>query len=107
MCAKERKGIAMKSLYACIEINRKVNEIESMVTERVRYYKTKDELYGIEVIKDNNLPNKEEKINDIAQITEDEKEIDTILDTLVSDGVMYNFEDIINDLIRNRLCSEV
>lgn len=78
-----------------------------MVTERVRYYKTKDELYGIEVVKDNNLPNKEEKINDIAQITEDEKEIDTILDTLVSNGVMYNFEDIINDLIRNRLCSKV
>lgn len=97
----------MKSLYACIEINRKTNEIESMVTERVRYYKTKDELYGIEVVKDNNLPNKEEKINDIAQITEDEKEIDTILDTLVSNGVMYNFEDIINDLIRNRLCSKV
>lgn len=95
----------MKSLYACIEINRKINEIGSMVTERVKYYKTKDELYGIQVIKDNNLQNKEEKINNITQITEDENEINTILDTLVSNMVMYNFEDIINDLVTNRICT--
>lgn len=95
----------MKSLYACIEINRKANETESIVTERVKYYKTKGELYGIEVVKDNNLPNKKEKIKGITEITEDEKEIDTILDALVSNMVMYNFEDIINDLVRNRICT--
>ena len=95
----------MKSLYACIEINRKINEIGSMVTESVKYYKTKNGLYGIEVVKDNNLPNKEIKVNDIEQITEDENEIDKILDTLVSNMVMYNFEDIINDLVKNKLCT--
>ena len=95
----------MKSLYACIEINRKMNKAGKVVTERVKYYKTKDELYGIEVVKDNNLPNKQVKVQDILQITEDEKEIDSILDTLVSNMVMYNFEDIINDLIINRLCT--
>lgn len=95
----------MKSLYACIEINRKINKIGNVVTERVKYYKTKDELYGIEVVKDNNLLKKEIDVQDIKQITEDEKEIDSILDTLVSNMVMYNFEDIINDLIRNRLCT--
>lgn len=86
----------MKSLYACIEINKKGDS----VTEKIEYYKTKDELYGIEVVKENNLPCKE--ISD--QITEDENEIDSILDKLVSNGVMCNFEDIVNDLIRNRLC---
>lgn len=95
----------MKSLYACIEINRKMNKVGNVVTERVKYYKTKDELYGIEVVKDNNLTDKEENVQDILQITDDEKEIDSILDTLVSNMVMYNFEDIINDLIRNRLCT--
>lgn len=95
----------MKSLYACIEINRKINEIGSVVTERIKYYKTKDELYGIQVVKDNNLQSKEEKINNIEQITEDENEINTILDTLVSNMVMYNFEDIINDLVTNRICT--
>ena len=95
----------MKSLYACIEINRKINKAENVITERVKYYKTKDELYGIEVVKDNNLPQKEINIKDIKHITEDEKEIDSILDILVSNMVMYNFEDIINDLIRNRLCT--
>ena len=95
----------MKSLYACIEINRKMNKVGNVVTERVKYYKTKDELYGIEVVKDNNLPDKEENVQDILQITEDEKEIDSILDILVSNMVMYNFEDIINDLIINRLCT--
>ena len=95
----------MKSLYACIEINRKINKIGNVVTERVKYYKTKDELYGIEVVKDNNLLKKKIDVQDIKQITEDEKEIDSILDTLVSNMVMYNFEDIINDLIRNRLCT--
>lgn len=97
----------MKSLYACIEINRKINEIGSIVTERVKYYKTKDELYGIQVVKDNDLQNKEEKINNIEQITEDENEINKILDTLVNNMVMYNFEDIINDLVKNKICSAV
>ena len=95
----------MKSLYACIEINRKMNQVGNVVTERVKYYKTKDELYGIEVVKDNNLNDKGENVQGSLQITEDEKEIDSILDTLVSNMVMYNFEDIINDLIRNRLCT--
>ena len=95
----------MKSLYACIEINRKMNKVGNVVTERVKYYKTKDELYGIEVVKDNNLQNKQVNVQDILQITEDENEIDSILDTLVSNMVMYNFEDIINDLIKNRLCT--
>ena len=85
----------MKSLYACIEINRKMNKVGNVVTERVKYYKTKDELYGIEVVKDNNLQNKQVNVQDILQITEDENEIDSILDTLVSNMVMYNFEDII------------
>ena len=97
----------MKSLYACIEINRKINEIGSIVTERVKYYKTKDELYGIQVVKDNDLQNTEEKINNIEQITEDENEINKILDTLVNNMVMYNFEDIINDLVKNKICSAV
>ena len=61
----------MKSLYACIEINRKINKIGNVVTERVKYYKTKDELYGIEVVKDNNLTDKEVNVQDILQITEE------------------------------------
>lgn len=97
----------MKSLYACIEINRKINEIENIVTERVKYYKTKDELYGIQIVKDNDLQNKEEKVNSIEQITEDENEINKILDTLVNNMVMYNLEDIINDLVKNKICSAV
>lgn len=95
----------MKSLYACIEINRKINEIGSIATERVKYYKTKDELYGIQVVKDNDLQNKEEKINNIEQITEDENEINKILDILVNNMVMYNFEDIISDLVKNKMCN--
>lgn len=92
----------MKSLYACIEINKNINESGDGLTEKIEYYKTKDELYGIEVVKENNLPCKE--ISDIAQITEDENEINSILDKLVSNGVMCNFEDIVNDLMKNRLC---
>lgn len=93
----------MKILYACIEINKNINEAGDGVTEKIQYYKTKDELYGIEVIKENNLPCKE--ISDITQITEDESEINSILDKLVSNGVMCNFEDIVNDLMKNRICA--
>lgn len=93
----------MKSLYACIEINKNINEAGDGVTEKIEYYKTKDELYGIKVIKENNLPCKE--ISDITQITEDESEINSILDKLVSNGVMCNFEDIVNDLMKNRICA--
>lgn len=97
----------MKSLYACIEINRKINAIEGITTERVKYYKTKDELYGIQVVKDNDLQSKEKKVNNITQITEDENEINTILDTLVNNMVMYNFEDIISDLVKNKICTVI
>lgn len=97
----------MKSLYAYIEINRKINKIGNVVTERVKYYKTKDEMYGIQIVKDNDLQNEEKKINNIEQITEDENEINKILDTLVNNMVMYNFEDIINDLVKNKICSAV
>ena len=93
----------MKSLYACIEINKKNNETGDGVTEKIQYNKTKDELYGIEVVKENNLPNKE--IKDITEITEDEEEINNILDKLVSNMVMCNFEDIVNDLVKTRLCA--
>ncbi|MBO5004612.1 MAG: hypothetical protein J6D03_05085 [Clostridia bacterium] len=102
MKKKGEKG-PMKSLYACIEINKNINETGDSVTEKIEYYKTKDELYGIEVVKENDLPCKE--ISDIAQITEDESEIDSILDKLVSNGVMCNFEDIVNDLMRNSICA--
>ena len=93
----------MKSLYASIEINKKVSDTEDDIIEKIEYYKTKDELYGIEVVKKNNMPNKE--VSDINQITEDEGEINSILDKLVSNVVMYNFEDIINDLIKNMVCT--
>lgn len=102
MKKKGEKG-PMKSLYACIEINKNINETGDRVTEKIEYYKTKDELYGIEVVKENSLPCKE--ISDIAQITEDENEIDSILDKLVSNGVMCNFEDIVNDLMKNSICA--
>ena len=52
---------------------------------------------------ENNLPNKE--IKDITEITEDEEEINNILDKLVSNMVMCNFEDIVNDLVKTRLCA--
>ena len=60
----------MKSLYAIIEINRKMNGAGKAVVERVKYYKTKDELYGIEIVKDNNLHDENVNVQDILQITE-------------------------------------
>lgn len=94
----------MKSLYACIEINKKLNNTENHATEKVKYYKTKDELYGIQIVKDTNLQDKSLNVQNIAEITEDESEINKILDVLVNNMVMYNFEDIINDIIKNRIC---
>lgn len=93
----------MRSLYACIEINRKINEVGNEIIEKINYYKTKEGLYGIEIIKENNISDKE--VSDILQITEDEREIDSILDKLVSNVVVCNFEEIINDLIINKLCT--
>lgn len=75
MKKKGEKG-PMKSLYACIEINKNINETGDRVTEKIEYYKTKDE-----------------------------NEIDSILDKLVSNGVMCNFEDIVNDLMKNSICA--
>ena len=63
----------MKSLYACIEINRKMNKVGNVVTERVKYYKTKDEMYGIQIVKDNDLQNEEKKIK--GKVNRVEREI--------------------------------
>ena len=43
--------------------------------------------------------------NIITQGIHNEEEINNILDKLVSNMVMCNFEDIVNDLVKTRLCA--
>ena len=93
----------LRSLYATIVISKNISEIGEKEIQKIKYYKTKDELYGIQVVKNNELQYNEEKIDKIEHITEDENEINQILEILVNNLVTYNFEEIISDVLKSQI----
>ena len=93
----------MRSLYASIEISKNFTGIGKKVTQRIKYYKTKDILYGIQVVKNDELETRENDIDIIDQITDDENEINKILEVLVNNLVTYNFEEIISDVLKSQI----
>lgn len=88
----------MKNLYGNISISKQIEQGNKEIYEKINYYKVKEEKYGIEIEKkyDND---KVEKTNRI-DITDNENEINCILDTLVYKQVMPCDSDVIEDLVK-------
>ncbi len=89
----------MKKLYGSIEISKILKEGGSTFKEHINYYKLKNEKFGFEIVKKNQM---KENINvmNIDNITSSESIINRILDFLVTKEVMPESEDIIEDLVK-------
>lgn len=88
----------MKNLYGSISISKEMEQGNKEIYEKINYYKIKEEKYGFEIEKkyDND---KIEKIHKI-DVTDNENEINCILDALVYKGVMPCSDDIVEDLVK-------
>jgi len=96
---KKEEKAQMKKLYGSIEISKILKEGGKSIKEHINYYKLKNEKYGFEIVKRNDLKENIE-ITNINNITENEKKINNILDILVAKEIMPESEDIIEDLVK-------
>lgn len=84
----------MKKLYATVDINKQNS------TSKIKYYETKKENYGIEIVRE--VGNKVSKIRTIDNITDKKRNINKILEVLTSQLVTpENAEYIEEDLSFN------
>lgn len=89
----------MKKLYGSIEISKILKEGGKSIKEYIDYYKLKNEKYGFEIIKKNDLKENVERTN-INDITENESKINHILDVLVTKEITPEKDDIIEDVVK-------
>ena len=92
----------MKKIYARLETKDiDYSKVGAICNSQLEYYITKENSFGIEVIKtnkNNNIVTTE--IKNILNITNDENKIHQIIDTLVNQKVApYVAEEIVQDLI--------
>lgn len=95
-----RKGsVQMKKLYGTIIINKEIMEKEKRIQENINYYKLKNKMYGIEIVKQNEQKEKVEMAN-LLNVTDNEEAINYILSLLIAKQIMPNEEDVIHDLVK-------
>lgn len=87
----------MKNLYGSISVNKCIEYSKKILTENIKYYKLKNEKYGLEIIKKGNK--NDEKI-EIKNITNNEQQINNLLDILVIKQITPNSLDVIEDLVK-------
>lgn len=89
----------MKKLYGTIIINKEIMEKEKRIQENINYYKLKNKMYGIEIVKQNEQKEKVEMAN-LLNVTDNEEAINYILSLLIAKQIMPNEEDVIHDLVK-------
>lgn len=89
----------MKNLYGSIKINKIIQEGGSNICRQINYYKLKNEKYGIEIVKEDDV-NENIEITNIHNITESENQIDSILKILVDNAITPDSADVIEDLVK-------
>lgn len=89
----------MKKLYGTIIINKQIIEKEKRIQENINYYKLKNKMYGIEIVKQNEQKEKLEMAN-LLNVTDNEEAINYILSLLIAKQIMPNEEDVIHDLVK-------
>lgn len=89
----------MKKLYGTIIINKEIMEKEKRIQENINYYKLKNKMYGIEIVKQNEQKEKVEMAN-LLNVTDNEEAINYILSSLIAKQIMPNEEDVIHDLVK-------
>lgn len=92
----------MRKIYAELETKDfDLTNIGGICNSKLKYYITKDNEYGIEVVKTQESKNSiTTEIKNIINVTTDESKIEKILDVLVERRVLpYVAEDVIHDLV--------
>ncbi len=92
----------MKKLYGSIEINKNLEEEGKSITKYIDYYKLKDEKYGFEIVKKNDLK-QNVQVTNINDITENESKINNFLNILVDLEITPEREDVIEDLVKKHI----
>ena len=88
----------MKNLYGTIDINKMLGG--TCIKEKIDYYKLKNSKYGLEIVKSNSMNEKEIKVTNMIDITDDEEKINKVLNDLVIKEITPDEEDVIEDLLK-------
>ena len=89
----------MKKLYGTIMIDKEITEKHKRMQESINYYLLKDEMYGIEIVKENEEKEKLEIAN-LMNVTDSEEAINYILSVLFKKEIMPNDSDVIDDIVK-------
>ena len=88
----------MRNLYGTIDISKVLEGI--CIKERINYYKLKNSKYGLEIVKKDSTNQKEIKVTNMQDITDNEDQINRVLNILVRKEITNNAEDVIEDLLK-------
>lgn len=80
-------------------INKQIMDKQNGIQESINYYKVKDKLYGIEIVKENQEKEKIEIAN-LDNVTDNEEAINYVLSLLVKKEIRPNDADVINDIVK-------
>ena len=90
----------MKNLYGSIKISKILSKDKQSIEENIDYYKLKDDKYGLEIVKRNSTNEENIEVTNIADITDNEEKIDSILNELVIKEITPELSDVIEDLLK-------
>ena len=88
----------MRNLYGTIDISKVLGGI--CINERINYYKLKNSKYGLEIVKKDSIDQKEIEVTNMQDITDNEDQINRVLNILVRKEITNNAEDVIEDLLK-------
>lgn len=89
----------MKKLYGTIMIHKQIMDKQKRTEENINYYKLKNKMYGIEIVKENEEKEKLEIAN-LMNVTDSEEAINHVLSLLIKKRIMPDESDVIDDLVK-------
>ena len=92
----------MRNLYGTISINKSLGDVR--IVENINYYKLKNSKYGLEIVKSNSTDENKIEVTNLKDVTDNEEEIDKVLNDLVINEITPSAEDVIEDLLKTYTC---
>ena len=92
----------MRNLYGTISIKKSLGN--ERIVENINYYKLKNSKYGLEIVKSNGTDESKIEVKNLQDVTDNEEEIEKVLNDLVINEITPSAEDIIEDLLKTYTC---
>lgn len=99
-CFLERGALQMKKLYGTVSINKILGKDNFKIEEQIKYYKLKNEKYGLEIVKSNGIDKETNEVTNMEDLTDNEDKIDELLNYLVIQEITPDLSDVIEDLLK-------